>query len=366
MDVNNTNRKKVMLSGGGSGGPVIPLLEIAKELKRKDLNLDFVFVGTESGPERKMVADFPDMPFLSLPAGKLRRYFSVKNIVDIFYIILAFFKSFSLLNKEKPDIIISVGSFSSVPLAYAAFLLRIPILIHQQDVRAGLANRLMAPLAKTITAVFEKTLADYGPRAILTGNPVSLADSEIEFDEALNNFFHGDKPLVLVLGGGTGAIAINELIAKSKEKLVSFCKLIHLSGENKNIETRALDGYLSFEFLSHDHLLAIMKKADLIVSRCGLSTLTEISALRKASILIPMPASHQEDNAEIFVKNGAAMLLEQKNLEADVFVEKVFDLLKNKEALLNYANNAYKVIKKGASETIANIVLEIIRPEKHE
>ena len=366
MDVNNKERKKIILSGGGSGGPVIPLLEIAKELRKKDSNLDFIFVGTESGPEKKMVADFPGITFISLPAGKLRRYFSIKNVIDIFYIILAFFKSFSLLKKERPDIIISVGSFSSVPLAYAAFFLRIPILIHQQDVRAGLANRLMAPLAKTITAVFEKTLADYGPRAILTGNPFSLPDSELEFDEALNTFFNGDKPLVLVLGGGTGAVAINELLAESKEKLVNFCNVIHLSGENKNIETKALDGYLSFEFLSHDRLLAIMKKADLVVSRCGLSTLTEISALRKASILIPMPASHQEDNAEIFVKNGAALLLEQKNLKADVFVEKVSNLLKNKEALLNYADNAYKVIKKGASEKIANIVLEIIRPEKHE
>jgi len=365
-------KNKIMLSGGGSGGPVIPLLEITKELRRLKPELDFVFVGTENGPEKEMVENFGDLRFLSLPAGKFRRYFSLKNFSDIFKIISAFFKAFPLLRKEKPSLIISVGSFASVPLIYAAAFLRIPIIIHQQDVRPGLANRLMAPCAKIITAVFEKTLVDYGPKAILTGNPISVPEKFPELDEALKPLFSGDKPLVLVLGGGTGAIAINKLVQDSKSELLNHCHLIHVTGRNKgNLENEtnpeAGKGiYLSWEFLSHSQLLAIMDKATLVVSRCGLATLTEISALKKASILIPMPRSHQEDNANIFSRAGAAKVLNQEKLNKDIFATEIKNIITNKEMLSSYANNAHDIMEKGAANKISKIILDLIQRDKKE
>lgn len=378
---------KIMLSGGGSGGPVIPLLEITKELRLLDQSLDFVFVGTENGPEREMVQNFGNLRFLSLPAGKFRRYFSLKNFSDIFLILSAFFKALPLLRKERPSLVISVGSFASVPLIYAAFLLKIPIIIHQQDVRPGLANRLMAPCAKIITAVFEKTLVDYGPKAILTGNPISIPEKFPEFDGALKPIFISDKPLVLILGGGTGSIAINNLVQETKSELLNFCNLIHVTGKNKgNLkslvdvektlreegeteegETGAVKGiYLSWELLSHNQLLAIMDRATLVVSRCGLATLTEISALKKASILIPMPHSHQEDNANIFARAKAALVLSQDNLKAETFSQEIKKLLSDQEALRTYANNAYNIMEKGAAEKISKIILELIKKNDKE
>lgn len=360
-------RKKVMLSGGGSGGPVTPLLEIARELKKTRSGLDFVFVGTETGPEKKMVADFGDMPFISLPAGKYRRYFSLDNFFDIFKIISAFFKSFSLLKKEKPAIIISAGSFASVPLVYASIFFRIPVLIHQQDVRAGLANKIMSPWAKVVTAVFEKTLADYGPKAVLTGNPISIPEEKEEFDEVLSPFFSGELPLLLIVGGGTGATAINDITFKTREQLLDFCNIIHITGKDKDLKgsSSGLEGkrgrYLSLEFLSHDRLLLVMKKANLIVSRCGLGVLSEISLLAKASVLIPMPKSHQEDNAEIFSKAGAALVLDQNRINEDVFIQELKKLIFNKEKLKDYGDKAYELIEKGAQEKIAEIVWEIIK-----
>lgn len=355
--------KKIMLSGGGSGGPVTPLLEITKTLKTLKADLEFVFVGTETGPERKMVADFGDLRFVTLPAGKFRRYFSLKNISDIFLIISAFFKSFNLLKKEKPSIVISVGSFASVPLIYAAALLKIPVLIHQQDIRPGLANRLMAPCATVITAVFEKTLVDYGPKAVLTGNPISLPDKEIVFDEALNKLFSGDKPLVFILGGGTGAVAINNILKEARVELLKFCNIIHVSGKDKNDANNNVisDNYLSVEFLNHDKVMAIMAKSSLVVSRCGLATLSEISALKKPAILIPIPGSHQEDNAEAFARAEAALVLHQKYLNSNIFIEEIKRLINNQELLDKYAKNVYNLMEKGASEKIANIILEIIK-----
>lgn len=366
-------RKKIMLSGGGSGGPVTPLLEIAKELKRTKSNLDFVFVGTENGPEKKMLEDFASIPFISLPAGKYRRYFSFNNFFDIFNIILAFFKSFALLRRERPDIIISAGSFSSVPLVYASIFFRIPVLIHQQDVRAGLANKLMAPWAKVVTAVFEKTLADYGPKAILTGNPITVTNETEVFDENLSPLFSGELPLVLIMGGGTGAIAINNLVLEAKDELLKFCNVIHLRGKDRDMKNREEDAlnndtlvekrgkYLSFDFLSHKRLIPVMKKATLVVSRCGLGVLTEISALSKASILIPMPKSHQEDNAQIFAKSEAALVIHQRSLDKELFISEIKRLLSDKDLLTSYGKKSYQVIKKGAAEKISSIVWEIIK-----
>lgn len=381
MDKDDRKEKnKIMLSGGGSGGPVIPLLEITKELRRLKPDLDFVFVGTENGPEREMVKNFGDLRFLSLPAGKFRRYFSLKNFSDIFLIFFAFFKAFPLLRKEKPSLVISVGSFASVPLIYAAFFLRIPIIIHQQDVRPGLANRLMAPCAKIITAVFEKTLVDYGPKAVLTGNPISIPEKFPEFDSALEPILGGDKPLVLILGGGTGAIAINKLVEEARPELLNFCNVLHITGKNKsslkNIsdstktlteekDAAVLKGiYLAWEFLSHNQLLAIMDRATLVVSRCGLATLTEISAFKKASILIPMPHSHQEDNAYIFARAKAALVLSQDNLNSESFSQEIKKLLNDKEALRTYSNNVYNIMEKGAALKISKIILELIKKDE--
>ena len=378
MDKEESNKtKKIMLSGGGSGGPVTPLLEIAREMKNSRHDFEFVFVGTENGPERKMLEDFPEIPFVSLPAGKLRRYLSINNLIDIFYIISAFFKSFALLKKERPDIIISAGSFCSVPLVYASIFFRIPILIHQQDVRAGLANRIMSPWAKVVTAVFEKTLADYGPKAILTGNPISIPKDDEVYDEVLSPFFSGDLPLLLVVGGGTGATAINNLVSETKDDLLNFCHVIHLTGKDKNKinnfkefvpnpintvnESQPRGKYLCLEFLSHKRLMAVMKKSTLVISRCGLGVLTEISALAKASILIPMPDSHQEDNAQIFAKMKAALVLDQKQINPDIFFNEIKRLLSDKELLTSYGQHAFALMEKGAAEKISAIVWEIIK-----
>ena len=148
-----------MFSGGGTGGPVTPLLAVASELLRDDKNLNLIFVGTKTGPVEELIDKFKDgkIKFITIPSGKLRRYFSLQNFLDLFKIISAFFKSLKVLRNERPDLVISAGGFVSVPLVWAAAAKNIPILIHQQDMRAGLANKLMAPFARVITVTFEKS-----------------------------------------------------------------------------------------------------------------------------------------------------------------------------------------------------------------
>ncbi len=333
-----------MLSGGGTGGSVTPLLALADYLKESDPNrYNFIFVGTNFGPEKYLV-ESAGMPFVPLVSGKWRRYFSLQNLLDIFKIIYAFFQSLYLLQKYQPDLVLSAGGFVSVPLAYGAHFCRIPVLIHQQDVRAGLANKLMAKVASQVTVTFEKSLPDYGPKTLWVGNPINVkVEANLNLEEKYN--LDRKKPLLLVLGGGTGSVFINWLIRDSLQQLLEFCQVVHITGTGKSAGVVKQNGYLPLEFMNHQELLWFMNQARIVVSRCGLGVLTEISSLGKAAILIPMPNSHQEDNAAIFAAEKAAIVLSEKNLSTDIFVSQVRTLLTNEKTHNDLCALVKKVIK---------------------
>lgn len=353
---------KIILSGGGTGGTVTPLLAIAREFYRKYPQTSFLFLGTNSGPEKLLAAEAAlDLPlkFKSMLAGKWRRYISIKNFTDIFNIGGAFFQSLYLLKKEKPNLVISVGAFVSVPLVWAAKFLSIPVLIHQQDLRPGLANRLMAGAADKITVTFPNSLAVYGSKAVLTGNPYSLP-SLTSREEVFKKYnLDLTKPLTLIFGGGTGSISINEAVKNNLTDLLPITQVIHLSGKGKKI-TESQASYHSLEFLNHNDLLALVSASDLVLARPGLGTLTELSALKKASILVPMPNSHQEDNAKACADLGAAIYVEQKDLEAKL-PRIISDLLNNQENLRALENNMATIIKSGAADAIVDLSYQLIK-----
>lgn len=367
-------KKTIIFSGGGTGGSVTPLLAIAKDLAKQDQSLvfDFLFIGTKNGIEKSLVknclVENRVFRFQGIPAGKFRRYFSWKNFTDIFQIFYAFFISWRLLNREKPKLIVSAGGFVSVPLVWAAYLKKIPIIIHQQDVRPGLANRLMAPFAHLITVTFEKSLRDYGAKAAWTGNPVVKIENTNFVAEDIRKRYQllPNKPLILITGGGTGSLAINRLAFSASSKLTSVAQVIHLTGYNKlpltsdNKELKTNSNYKVFEFVDNFELLSLLFLADIVVTRCGLATLTELCALSKASILIPMPNSHQEDNAAVFAKQKAALVLNQLELNADIFSQEILKLLNNPEQQKDFQNNIRKVMKTDANERVLTFILEIL------
>ncbi len=371
------NNKKIMFSGGGTGGSVTPLLVIAEELLKDDKNLEIIFIGTKNGLEKKMVSDFSgQIKYISLPSGKWRRYFSLNNILDIFKIIYAFFKSFFILRKERPNVIVTAGGFVGVPLVWAAAFCRIPVLVHQQDIRPGLANKLMAPFARVITVTFEKSLTDYGPRAVLTGNPAkdtSFLGNTAETRKKYN--LKQDIPFVLVTGGGTGAFAINNLVVEALPNLLSFCQIINLTGKGKKPEiadkinselNESVGGYQAIEFVESREFINLLKASDLIVSRCGLGVLTEISACGKAAILIPMPHSHQEDNAFLFKDKKAAIVLNQDYLSAKDLSDEIKIVLGDSKLRGELSHNVFKIMKPEGARNITAIIWEIINNKKNE
>ncbi len=348
-------RKKIILSGGGTGGSVSPLFSIRNEFNERGNNFDFVWVGTRGGIEYDMVNE-EGMEFIAISSGKLRRYFSLKNFIDIFKIFFGFLESILIIIRVRPKAIITVGGFVSVPLAWAGWIFRVPILIHQQDVKAGLANKLMAPFAKKITVAFEKSLKDYNNKASWVGNPFKFNDDfkgDIKKELGLNDYL----PIVLIIGGGTGSIAINNIVKESISKLSKIAQIIHIYGKGKKVKIEN-ENYHGFEFLEHRKVISLLKIIDLVVSRAGLGTLTEFSFLGNVVILIPLPDTHQEDNAQIFKEKEAAIVLKQKELVGDLFVEKVKYLLNNKKKRDEMVYNISRIIKSGASSKIVDFIID--------
>lgn len=352
---------KIMLSGGGTSGPVVPLLAVAREFYNKYPKTIFIFVGTNFGPEKLLVEEAAlDLPikFITILSGKWRRYFSYRNFIDIFNVGGAFFQAFWLLHKERPNLVMSAGAFVSVPLVWVAKLMHIPVLIHQQDLRPGLANRLMAGAANLVTVTFPNSLKVYGTKAVLTGNPYFLPT--LPSKEAVFKEYNLDlnRSLILIFGGGTGSLSINEAVEKNLDELLKITQIIHLSGEGKKVgESRP--GYFTTEFLSYVKLLSVMLVSEIVVARPGLGTLTDLSALKKASILVPMPNSHQEDNAKACSDSGAAVYVEQKDLDSKL-IRLVGDLLNSASRREELEIKMATIIKPGAASTIVDLSHSLI------
>lgn len=345
---------RVLLAGGGSGGSSAPVLAVAQELRRRR-QCEFLYVGTASGPEREMVARI-GIPFRTVETGKLRRYWSLQNFLDLFRLPLGLAQSLSIVGSFRPSVAFAAGGFAAVPPLLAACILRVPTVIHQQDVEPGLANRILAPFATTITVTFADSANHFPrPRTLVTGNPVRAEILEGSREEAARLFgLRSDLPVVLATGGGTGALGLNHLIAGAAPALVSACQIIHITGRGKGVDAPDLGGgYNQVEFLAEGmgHVLAA---ADLVVSRAGLSTLTELAALGKPSVLVPMPRSHQNANAAVFSNAGAALLLQEDALDPSLLAEAILGLLGDEARLAAMAGAARRLMPALAEARIAD------------
>lgn len=264
--------------------------------------------------------------------------------------------------------ILSAGSFASVPLIWAAGFMRLPVIIHQQDVRPGLANKLMSPAADIITVTFAKSLVDYGPKAIWIGNPTKFLEiAEYKKLIPLTWEKYGlkpGKPLILVTGGRMGAKALNELMRGAQSKLADY-QIVHLTGPyiKEDIISDNPD-YHVFKALPHNDFLTLMVSADLVVSRAGLGSLTELSELNKAAVIIPIPYSHQEDNAAIFSRSQAALVLSQKKLTPEKLAAEIISLISDQNRLTDLKNNIFQVIRKGAALKALDLIEKLLEAKR--
>lgn len=347
---------RILYAGGGTLGSVSSLIAVHQALRDGGRQVEALWLGTKDGPERAVIAA-QGIAFTPMAAPKLRRYWDWRNWLTPFILIVGVLQARAAIKRFAPDVVASAGSFVAVPAVFAAWTKRVPSVIHQQDVTPSLTNRLLAPFASAITVGFSSSLAAFPAlKTSLTGNPVR-ADRQLTERAAALELLHltAAVPVLLVLGGGTGASALNQLVWAGFNDLVQWCQVIHLTGRGKMSVVAEHPRYRAFEFLGAE-MAAAYAAADLVVSRAGMGVLSELGALGKPTVLIPIPHSHQVANAIVFAKSNAAIVLPQLGLTPADFVAKVRETIADQPLLANLSRNIAKMLPPDAAAAVADVV----------
>ncbi|MFP4382908.1 MAG: undecaprenyldiphospho-muramoylpentapeptide beta-N-acetylglucosaminyltransferase [Spirochaetia bacterium] len=309
--------EKIFFTGGGTGGHVYPALAVFDAVKDR-WDGKFAWIGSKKGMERSILDKYSgSIEYYSIASGKFRRYFSLKNITDLFLILTGVFQSIAILKRERPVLLFSKGGFVSVPPVIAAKLLGIPAVTHESDFDPGLATKINSRLVRRIYVSYQETAGFFNPalRDItkVTGNPVRPDIHTGRRDSGLGYFgFSGKKPILLILGGSQGSREINSLIAGSLCRLLPVFDIIHQGGDELVSTQKRGEGYFPAAFLGDEYPHAVAV-SDIVFARSGAGTLWEISALGKPLLLLPLYSASRGDqvrNAEYFRKRGAAEVLE--------------------------------------------------------
>ncbi len=325
--------KKIVLTGGGTAGHVTPNLALLPSLKER--NYEILYIGSYNGSERKLIEN-AGIEYAGISSGKLRRYFDLKNFSDPFRVLKGCAEARRLIKKYRPDVVFSKGGFVSVPVVLAAKHYKIPTIIHESDMTPGLANKLCIPSAAKICCNFPETLA-YLPKdkAVLTGSPIR--EELLKGDRLTGLNYSGlsaSRPIILVIGGSLGSVAVNHAIREILPKLLETYQVIHICGRG-NLDEHLIgrNGYVQYEYVDAPlrHLFAA---ADLVVSRAGANSICEILALQKPNVLIPLSASASRGdqilNARSFEKQGFSMVLEEEQLTENRLLDTIQDTFQNR------------------------------------
>lgn len=326
--------KKIVLTGGGTAGHVTPNLALLPKLR--ELDYDITYMGSLDGIEKKLIADF-DIPYYGVPVGKLRRYVDPKNLTDPFKVIKGYNEARKYLKEIKPDVVFSKGGYVAVPIVRAAASLKIPCIIHESDLTPGLANKICIPKALKVCCNFPETMEKLPKdKAVLTGSPVRSELFTGNADKAFEMCkFTKDKPVIMVIGGSTGSVAINKAVRAALPELLKDFQLVHLCG-NGRIDNMLLttEGYAQFEYLKGE-LKDVMAMSDIVISRAGANAICELLALNKPNLLIPLSkAASRGDqilNANSFESQGFSMVLPEEDLDEITLLTSVQELFEHKD-----------------------------------
>src|SRR3990167_9165891 len=369
--------KRILLTGGGTGGHLFPLVAVAQKLKKlKTENIELFFVGSVSpGID---ILEKEGIKINAVAAGKLRRSWrfwdTVDNGTDFLKLIFGFFQVFWRVWRIMPDVIFSKGGYGSFTVVVVGWIYHIPIILHESDSVPGITNRLLGKLAKNIAISFERSAAYFKKgKCALTGNPVREELLQGNAEEAKRFFqLQGGRPVLFIFGGSQGSQSINLLILKILAKIIENFEIIHQCGDknyeeiksesDKLLSDNARKYYHLYPFL-RDELKHVYAVCDLIISRAGASNIFEIAAAGKASILIPFPdaaSDHQNFNAFDYARSGAAVVLTQENLTENMLLNKIEYLAVNNELRQKMESRAKDFARLDAAEKIAGKILEII------
>lgn len=326
--------KRIVLTGGGTAGHVTPNIALIPELQKQGYEVHYI--GSYEGMERKLIED-ENIPYYGISSGKLRRYIDLKNLSDPFKVVKGLGQAFHLLGKLKPDVVFSKGGFVSVPVVLAAKLRKIPCVIHESDMTPGLANKICIPCALRVCTNFPETMKHLpAQKAVLTGSPIRQELFEGDRQKGLDFCgFNDNKPILLIMGGSLGAVAVNDAVRSILPELLKDFQVIHLCGKGKlDSSLDGTTGYVQYEYIKGE-LCNLLAAADVLISRAGANAICEILALRKPNILIPLSAEASRGdqilNAASFEKLGYSVVIQEKDVTDQGLLNAVTNLYENRD-----------------------------------
>ena len=348
--------KRIILTGGGTAGHVTPNIALLPRLK--ELNYDIHYIGSYNGIEKELIEQF-GIPYHGISTGKLRRYFSLQNFTDPFRVIKGLDEARKLVKILKPDVIFSKGGFVSVPVVLAGKSRKVPTIIHESDMTPGLANKLSLSSATKVCCNFPETLEHLPEgKAVLTGSPIRqelLSGDKFNAREFLH--FTSDKPVIMIVGGSLGAVAVNNAVRAILPELLKKYQIIHLCGKGKVDESLLkMDGYAQFEYI-RDELKDLFASTDIVIGRAGANAICELLALHKPNLLIPLSANASRGdqilNARSFERQGFSMVLEEEERTNEILLGAINNLYENRET---YIDTMKKSNQQNSIDTIIDLI----------
>ena len=356
--------KKIVLTGGGTLGHVTPHLALIPRLLEKGYEIHYI--GTENGMEAPKMRSVPGITYHAVKSGKLRRYFSWQNFTDPFRVVAGAFGSARLMGRLKPDVVFSKGGFVAVPVVFGAWLHRIPVLCHESDLTPGLANKLCKPFAKRFATTFPECAEALGRKAEMTGTPLRPELFTGSREKGLSLLgFDGSKPVLLMMGGSSGAQSVNACLRKCLPALTADFDVAHICGKgNLDSALEGTPGYRQIEFLDAD-LPDVLACTDLVLSRAGANALCEFQALGRPMLLIPYPkgASRGDQilNAQSLEKRGLCRVLLQENMTEETLTRAVRETWASRETLTEALRNAPPA---DGTERVLELIEEVQKKKK--
>ncbi|PJE64140.1 MAG: hypothetical protein COU90_04695 [Candidatus Ryanbacteria bacterium CG10_big_fil_rev_8_21_14_0_10_43_42] len=369
---------KIALLGSGSGGHFTPLIAVARELRRiaedeKLVSLELLLISDE--PVDEEILQFEQITFRHFSSGKIRRYFSLKNIGDAIKTFFSVIYAFWVVYKEFPDVIFSKGGYVAFPILFAARFYGIPILIHESDTVPGKVNIWSATFARRIAISFPETAIHFPEeKTAMTGIPIRSRVIGGNEEEARTLFqLETHVPTLLVLGGSQGAAPINDILLQAIERLIGRMQIIHQCGQDnysdvlKNASVILENSthkkrYHPFAFLDEDQLRNASHIASVIVSRAGATALYELAAWGIPSILIPLPhaaSDHQRKNAYAYARVGGGEVMEESNITPTVLTSQIIHLLEDEALRSKMRAGAQRFARLDAAEKIAHEIIAL-------
>lgn len=349
--------KKIILTGGGTAGHVTPNIALIPKLK--EAGFDILYVGSYDGIEKKLIEDI-GIPYQGISSGKLRRYLSVKNLTDPFRVLKGIHEAKQIIKSYQPDVIFSKGGFVSVPVVMEAHKCKVPAIIHESDMTPGLANKLAIPHATKVCCNFPETLQYIGKeKGILTGTPIRhelFTGSKIAGLDFCG--FTANKPVLMVVGGSLGSVVVNNAVRAALPELLNTWQVVHLCGKGKaDPSFNHTEGYVQYEYISSE-MKDLFAMSDLIISRAGANAISEILALKKPSILIPLSAKASRGdqilNAKSFEKQGFSYVIEEENLSKESLLKAIKSVEENLPSYM-------KAITQATDLNAIDIIIDLIQ-----